>query len=142
MRWLALQPRTKSDADVRRLLSAPPPLPLSPTLSMPPSIDIPSPFTDYVPVVPDDRSAYSLATVHDPPSPDSRTSLLSNHSDPNYGTTPPSPPSSRKLIWNATLKMAAIFFISTAFLGGTLWLALPTLEQSVFSKSGIIHTNR
>ncbi|KAI1797460.1 hypothetical protein LXA43DRAFT_969413 [Ganoderma leucocontextum] len=62
-------------------------------------------------------------------SPNSRTSLLSNHSEPNYGAAPPSQPSSRKLIWNATLKMAAIFFLSTAFLGGTLWVALPTLEE-------------
>ncbi|KAM5544575.1 hypothetical protein V8D89_001473 [Ganoderma adspersum] len=93
------------------------------------SIDSPAPFTDYVPIVPDDRSAYSLATVYDTPSPDSRTSLLSNHSEPSYGAAPPSQPSSRKLIWNATVKMAAIFFLSTAFLGGTLWLALPTLEE-------------
>lgn len=107
---------------------------------MSPSIDSPAPFTDYVPVVPDDRSAYSLATVYDTPSPDSRTSLLSNHSEPSYGAAPPSQPSSRKLIWNATLKMAAIFFLSTAFLGGTLWLALPTLEECVLSKSGMSHT--
>ena len=109
---------------------------------MSPSIDSPAPFPDYVPVVPDDRSAYSLATVYDTPSPDSRTSLLSNHSEPSYGAAPPSQPSSRKLIWNATLKMAAIFFLSTAFLGGTLWLALPTLEECVLSKSGMSHTRR
>lgn len=30
---------------------------------------------------------------------------------------------------NATLKMAAIFTVSTLFLGGTLWLALPTLDE-------------
>ncbi|TBU43223.1 hypothetical protein BD309DRAFT_991118 [Dichomitus squalens] len=61
---------------------------------------------------------------------DSRTSLLSNSSDANYGTAPPpSQPSSRRLLWNATLKMATIFILSTAFLGGTLWLALPTLEE-------------
>lgn len=106
------------------------------------SIDSPAPFTDYVPIVPDDRSAYSLATVYDSPSPNSRTSLLSNHSEPGYGAAPPSQPSSRKLIWNATLKMAAIFFLSTAFLGGTLWLALPTLEECVLSKSGMMHTRR
>lgn len=31
----------------------------------------------------------------------------------------------------ATLKMAAIFILSTAFLGTTLWLALPTLDEYV-----------
>ena len=62
--------------------------------------------------------------------PDSRTSLLSHHSsEPSYGATGPSQPSSRKLLWNATLKMAVIFTVSTIVLGGTLWLALPTLEE-------------
>jgi len=37
------------------------------------------------------------------------------------------PPSAR-IIFNATLKMAVVFIISTIFLGGTLWLALPTLD--------------
>ena len=30
------------------------------------------------------------------------------------------------------LKMACIFVVSTLLLGGTLWLALPTLEEQVF----------
>ncbi|KAI0671954.1 oxalate transporter [Trametes maxima] len=88
-----------------------------------------TPYTDYPRTVPDDRSAYSMATVYDMPSPTARTSLLSaNSSDSGYGATAPSQPSSRRLIWNATLKMAVIFFVSTVLLGGTLWLALPTLE--------------
>ncbi|KAI0648886.1 oxalate transporter [Trametes meyenii] len=89
-----------------------------------------TPYSDYPRTVPDDRSAYSMATVYDMPSPTARTSLLSsNSSDSGYGATAPSQPSSRRLLWNATLKMAAIFFISTVLLGGTLWLALPTLEE-------------
>ncbi len=92
--------------------------------------DYTTPYTD---TVPDDRSAYSMATVHDPPSsPTARTSLLSsNGSDAGYGVATPSTPSNRRLLWNATLKMGAIFFISTVLLGGTLWLALPTLEECV-----------
>lgn len=114
-------------------------VPPSMRLSSPPASSR-APFTDYVSTVPDDRSAYSLATVHDTPSMNSQTSLLSNHSEVNYGTAPPSQPSSRRLLWNATLKMATIFLLSTAFLGGTLWLALPTLEECVLSKSGINRT--
>ncbi|GBE88482.1 oxalate transporter [Sparassis latifolia] len=84
--------------------------------------------------IPDNRSAYSLVTVHDVldvvPSPTAATSLLSRHSDDStYGTTAPSRPSSRRIFMNATLKMAAIFVLSTAFLGGILWLALPTLDE-------------
>ncbi|OCH90346.1 hypothetical protein OBBRIDRAFT_793438 [Obba rivulosa] len=88
---------------------------------------------------PDNRSAYSLATVHDSPyrdapspAPTSRTSLLSGASSEqreSYGAVSPSPPSSRRILMNAALKMAAIFVLSTLFLGGTLWLALPTLEE-------------
>ncbi|KAI0774989.1 oxalate transporter [Trametes elegans] len=89
-----------------------------------------TPYADYPRTVPDDRSAYSMATVYDMPSPTARTSLLSaNSSDENYGAAQPSQPSSRRLLWNATLKMGAIFFVSTVLLGGTLWLALPTLEE-------------
>lgn len=78
----------------------------------------------------DNRSAYSLATVHDDPSPTQSTALLSSsRSDHSYGTASPAPPSSRRILMNATLKMAAIFIVSTAVLGATLWLALPTLEE-------------
>ncbi|KAI0073674.1 hypothetical protein K474DRAFT_1627173 [Panus rudis PR-1116 ss-1] len=76
----------------------------------------------------ENRSAYSLATVRDEPT--SRTSLLgSSQGTESYGATEPSRPSSRRILMNATLKMAVIFILSTAFLGGTLWLALPQLDE-------------
>nr|BAJ10704.1 oxalate transporter [Fomitopsis palustris] len=77
----------------------------------------------------DNRSAYSLATVHDMPSPSASTSLLSHADEPQYGTTRPAGPSNKRILFTATLKMAAIFVVSTLFLGGTLWLALPTLDE-------------
>ena len=81
----------------------------------------------------DNSSAYSLATVHDPsPTPTQHTSLLSpSAADQRYGAVPPSQPSTRRILFNATLKMAVIFILSTALLGATLWLALPTLEECV-----------
>ncbi|CDO76506.1 hypothetical protein BN946_scf184361.g5 [Trametes cinnabarina] len=95
-----------------------------------------TPFADYsnYRTIPDDRSAYSLATVYgmSSPTPTDRTSLLSANSttsDQTYGATSPSRPSSRRLLWNASLKMGAIFLVSTVLLGGTLWLALPTLDE-------------
>lgn len=79
--------------------------------------------------IPDNRSAYSMATVYSAASDaDQHTSLLATHSE-SYGTAAPSTPSSRKVLVNATLKMTVIFVLSTLFLGGTLWLALPTLEE-------------
>jgi hypothetical protein len=75
-------------------------------------------------------SAYTLDTVHDGGDDDLAPLLIPE--TPSYGATfPHSPtrPSSRKVIFNATLKMACIFGVSTLFLGGTLWLALPTLEE-------------
>ncbi|KAH9945482.1 oxalate transporter [Epithele typhae] len=87
-----------------------------------------APFSDYQSLVPSNRSSYSLATVADTSSPTPGTSLLA-HSEPSYGSIQPSQPSNRRLIWNAALKMAVIFFVSTALLGGTLWLALPTLQE-------------
>jgi hypothetical protein len=80
----------------------------------------------------DAGSAYSLATVPDIPSPTQRTALLhspSSSSTQSYGTTLPARPSSRRVLVIATLKMATIFVLSTAFLGTTLWLALPTLDE-------------
>lgn len=60
-----------------------------------------------------------------------RSSLLAPET-PSYGATfprsPCMPSSSGRIIFNATLKMACLFAVSTALLGGTLWLALPTLE--------------
>ena len=87
-------------------------------------------------------STYTLATLHSPLSPgfppnSDRAGLLTPQAaTPSYGATfPRSPtvPSSRKLIVNAAIKMAALFVVSTLILGGTLWFALPTLEQYVVS---------
>ncbi|TFK18128.1 hypothetical protein FA15DRAFT_571351, partial [Coprinopsis marcescibilis] len=81
-------------------------------------------------------SVYTLDTVRYPldcdyPEQDSRSPLLSP-ATPSYGATyprSPSVPSSGRIILNATIKMACIFIVSTAFLGGILWLALPTLDE-------------
>ncbi|KAH8100164.1 oxalate transporter [Cristinia sonorae] len=75
----------------------------------------------------DTWSEYSMATVHGL-APE-RTALLSSAPSGTYGTTSPSQPSSRRILMNATLKMTLIFVLSTALLGGTLWLALPTLDE-------------
>ncbi|KXN85858.1 Transmembrane protein 41B [Leucoagaricus sp. SymC.cos] len=79
-------------------------------------------------------SMYTLHTVVEEDEPESTTiSPLLTHSTPaTYGAATPShqPSSSRRVIFNATLKMAIIFVVSTALLGGTLWLALPTLEEA------------
>ncbi|KAF6759921.1 hypothetical protein DFP72DRAFT_120557 [Ephemerocybe angulata] len=83
-------------------------------------------------------SLYTLDTMNDRPYHDDdrsdrsseRSSLIAPET-PDYGATfPRSPglPSSGRVIMNATLKMAAIFAVSTILLGGTLWLALPTLQ--------------
>lgn len=78
-------------------------------------------------------SMYTLHTVVD----DDASSRHSTHTSPlvepgtrSYGATnSPSQPSSGRVIFNATLKMACVFLVSTILLGGTLWLALPTLEE-------------
>jgi len=78
----------------------------------------------------DDSDNQSPSTV------DLNTPLRSATS-PNYGATSPflprSPgvPSSRRPLLNAAIKMAALFVISCLVLGGTLWLALPRLEELV-----------
>jgi len=73
---------------------------------------------------------YTLDTVNDEEHDRySDTSPLLSPATPSYGATFPRSPSSAKIIFNATLKMACIFIISSIFLGGTLWLALPTLEE-------------
>lgn len=80
---------------------------------------------------PCNASMYTLDTVNDEEHDRySDSSPLLSPATPSYGATfPRSPPSSAKIIFNATLKMACIFIISSIFLGGTLWLALPTLEE-------------
>lgn len=85
----------------------------------------------------DNSSAYSLATVQESDpllTPTQNTSLLSpSTGGQHYGTVQPSQPSTRRILMNATLKMAVIFILSTAFLGATLWLALPTLDECVYT---------
>ncbi|THH07057.1 hypothetical protein EW145_g3635 [Phellinidium pouzarii] len=96
---------------------------------------------------PSNASAYTLDTIaHAGPSTPrslSPVSLRSNDSDrsPLLNSSPASfaygatmslrggNVSSRKILLNAGVKMAMLFVISTLFLGGTLWLALPTLEE-------------
>jgi hypothetical protein len=77
------------------------------------------------------ESAYTLATVH--PDDDESSALLSASSTaPSYGSAPVHPPHhARRVIFNATCKMALLFTLSCIFLGGTLWISLPTLEPYV-----------
>ncbi|KAF4614005.1 hypothetical protein D9613_007702 [Agrocybe pediades] len=83
-------------------------------------------------------SIYTLEPIayrdddHDDPRSDQ--SPLLSPSTPNYGATFPRSPgatstSSTRVIFNATLKMACIFALSTLLLGGILWAALPTLDE-------------
>jgi len=75
----------------------------------------------------DNASAYSLHLVGS-----DDTEPLVTPLTPTYGSTLRSPirTSPRKTILNATLKMAALFIVSTVALGTTLWLALPPLDQA------------
>ncbi|KAF9448606.1 hypothetical protein P691DRAFT_759739 [Macrolepiota fuliginosa MF-IS2] len=79
-------------------------------------------------------SMYTLHTVGDDDSSSNRSDIspLLDSGGRAYGATPlsSSQPSSSRIIFNATVKMACIFLISTVLLGGTLWLALPTLEAA------------
>ena len=91
----------------------------------------------------DNASAYTLASVHATPSmalspgPDPPSSTISPLFSPytrTYGTTfsrrlDSSPQSSRNVLVNAALKMVALFVISVAVLGGTLWLSLPSIDE-------------
>jgi hypothetical protein len=89
------------------------------------------------------RSEYSLHTV-DIPTPNGsiqdmtdRSHLLSpvssGASQTSYGSVPPQPPSispaaRRRILFIAGARMAGVFLLSCLVLGGTLWLALPTLD--------------
>ncbi|KAF9234616.1 hypothetical protein BU15DRAFT_52414 [Melanogaster broomeanus] len=84
-------------------------------------------------------SQYTLETVyvqqyHDDPQFEV-TPLLHSPSETNslYGATPVHSqdprPSSSGLLFTAAIRMAAVFIISSLLLGGTLWLALPTLQD-------------
>ena len=83
-------------------------------------------------LAPCNASVYTLDTVDEEHHRhNDRSSLLLSPVAPDYGATLPrssSAPSSRKIVFNALLKMACIFLLSTVALGGTLWLALPTLD--------------
>ncbi|KAJ7158918.1 hypothetical protein C8R46DRAFT_906811 [Mycena filopes] len=70
-------------------------------------------------------SEYTLHTVGD-------QTPINTPTTPSYGSTfgpEGQRPSSRRLIFNATLKMACVFLVSTVLLGSILWIALPTLEE-------------
>ena len=74
-------------------------------------------------------SEYTLRTVAG----DDNTPI-NTPTTPSYGSTIDSrEPSSRRLIFNATLKMACVFLASTLILGSILWVALPTLKECVRS---------
>ncbi|KAI0297274.1 hypothetical protein B0F90DRAFT_1634852 [Multifurca ochricompacta] len=88
------------------------------------------------PTIHPNESAYTLATVQHDHEDDESSSLLSTSSSSHhssvsisYGATPIHPPHhARRVIFNATLKMALIFTLSCILLGGTLWVSLPTLD--------------
>ncbi|KAJ7674182.1 hypothetical protein B0H17DRAFT_1082459 [Mycena rosella] len=71
-------------------------------------------------------SEYTLQNVGD-------STPINTPTTPSYGATfgPDGGhrPSSRRLIFNAALKMACVFLLSTVVLGSILWIALPTLEE-------------
>ncbi|KAJ7494588.1 hypothetical protein B0H11DRAFT_908791 [Mycena galericulata] len=70
-------------------------------------------------------SEYTLQNVGD-------STPINTPTTPSYGATftpEGQRPSSRRLILNATLKMALVFGVSTIVLGTILWVALPTLEE-------------
>jgi hypothetical protein len=95
----------------------------------------------------DAASQYTLRTVHIESDSEELTAtivhpLLSSHSRsdsnllPTYGTLPSSnPPPSyftlqrRRPLLTAAIKCAATFIVSSLLLGGTLWLALPRIEE-------------
>jgi hypothetical protein len=102
----------------------------------------------------DSASAFTLQTVHVETDSEELTAsivhpLLSpNRSEsnllPTYGTLPTTNPPSNpppsyfslprhKPLLTAAIKFAMIFVLSSLVLGGTLWIALPRLEESVVS---------
>lgn len=79
-------------------------------------------------------SEYTLDTVHD------TDPLLPADPDSSYGAAdyPPPPPSPTRLLLAAALRMAALFVLASLLLGGTLFLALPTLDPCVPSLSPFV----
>ncbi|KAK7032987.1 hypothetical protein R3P38DRAFT_2920002 [Favolaschia claudopus] len=85
----------------------------------------PRPIPPSLTLAHNNASEYTLHSVGAGPQTPLHTPLT-----PSYGSTPLHPPASRrKLIFNATLKMACLFLASTFILGSILWIALPTLEE-------------
>ncbi|KAJ6494654.1 hypothetical protein C8R47DRAFT_1116676 [Mycena vitilis] len=84
---------------------------------MRPSRPVPAPLS----LAHQNASEYTLQNVGD-------HTPLNTPTTPSYGSIGHRP-SSRRLIFNATLKMACVFFASTLLLGSILWIALPTLEE-------------
>ena len=71
-------------------------------------------------------SEYTLDTVHD-------TAPLLQDSPSFYGSHDTHPrPSPTRLLLAAALRMAALFLVASLLLGGTLFLALPTLDPCVY----------
>jgi len=81
----------------------------------------------------DNVSTYSLRLIHNDDDDSDRAPLVTPLT-PSYGSTlrSPSRPSARKTIFNATIKMAMLFIVSTVALGAILWFALPPLDECVF----------
>lgn len=77
----------------------------------------------------DNDSAYTLDTVRfsRPPTPSSHSSAPSYGSISHLERTPPS--GSRDIIVRAGFRVTLIFAAGCIILGGTLWLALPTLDE-------------
>ncbi|KAJ7726042.1 hypothetical protein DFH07DRAFT_853229 [Mycena maculata] len=75
----------------------------------------------------ENASEYTLHSVNA-----SSSTPINTPTTPSYGATfgpEGQRSSSRRLILNATLKMALLFGVSTLVLGSILWVALPTLEE-------------
>ncbi|KAG9315091.1 hypothetical protein JVU11DRAFT_4203 [Chiua virens] len=68
-------------------------------------------------------SQYTLDTVQE-----SQPLLTQDHGDDYGAVQPQHRPSPSRLLFNAALRMAALFLLSTLLLGGTLFLTLPTLD--------------
>ncbi|KAJ6513427.1 hypothetical protein C8R45DRAFT_1154750 [Mycena sanguinolenta] len=87
----------------------------------------PSPRPPPLSLAHQNSSEYTLHTVAG----DTDNTRINTPTTPSYGSTIDSrEPSSRRLIFNATLKMACVFLASTLILGSILWVALPTLVEA------------
>jgi hypothetical protein len=100
-----------------------------------PSRHMPSPFSS--PTTHSNISQHTLATIRHRDDESERASLLSRSSGASYGVAPPidplapAQPSRKRIIFKAAVKMAAIFIVGCLLLGGTLYIAMPRLEECV-----------